>query len=229
MLLSNLLPISGIKCGFKLVLISLGLWIPSVSVSAQDPLASQEAPQILTTDLKRRQTSNEVQLPVSWVIYDDDLIQEILINGKPVKFAKSQTVVINRLLNLKPGKNLISVTATDSEQNLRTRRYLVLYAKELGQAPESPLPHEEDHKKDKPKFSWKIVAGLKYENDSNPSQDIGIPVKIGDIEIQGVIDDSQQAVTRISQNLIALLSYGTINAFIGVNQTGYSKSLYKKT
>jgi hypothetical protein len=229
MLLSNLLPISGIKCGFKLVLISLGLWIPSVSVSAQDPLASQESPQILTTDLKRRQTSNEVQLPVSWVIYDDDLIQEILINGKPVKFAKSQTVVINRLLNLKPGKNLISVTATDSEQNLRTRRYLVLYAKELGQAPESPLPHEEDHKKDIPKFSWKIVAGLKYENDSNPSQDIGIPVKIGDIEIQGVIDDSQQADTRISQNLLALLSYGTINAFIGVNQTGYSKSLYKKT
>jgi|TARA_B100000959_G_scaffold251991_1_gene281789 hypothetical protein len=105
----------------------------------------------------------------------------------------------------------------------------VLYAKELGQAPESPLPHEEDHKKDKPKFSWKIVAGLKYENDSNPSQDIGIPVKIGDIEIQGVIDDSQQADTRISQNLLALLSYGTINAFIGVNQTGYSKSLYKKT
>ena len=115
MLLSNLLPISGIKRGFKLVLIGLGLWIPSVSVSAQDPLASQESPQILTTDLKRRQTSNEVQLPVSWVIYDDDLIQEILINGKPVKFAKSQTVVINRLLNLKPGKNLISVTATDSE------------------------------------------------------------------------------------------------------------------
>ena len=74
----------------------------------------------------------------------------------------------------------------------------------------------------------KIVAGLKYENDSNPSQDIGIPVKIGDIEIQGVIDDSQQADTRISQNLLALLSYGTINAFIGVNQTSYSKSLYKK-
>lgn len=192
---------------------------------SQEPEKHPKAPQILTTDLKRRQTSEFEKLPVSFVVYDDDQVVKVLINSAPQPFEPAATVVINREFTLKPGKNLITVTAIDEQNHRRTRRYLVIYGEELGDLPPEKAEPEDTKQ---PRFNWQVNVGLSYESDSNPSNDIGIPVKVGDIEIKGVIDDSAQADVRTSMNALALFSYGKLNSFVGASSAGYGKSMYEK-
>ncbi|MBF0351260.1 MAG: hypothetical protein HQM11_09505 [SAR324 cluster bacterium] len=204
--------------------------LPGISAWAQ---SNPDAPQIATTDLLRRQKSSTEILNVSFVIYDTDKVSQVLVNEQPVSFQPAETVVVNQSIKLSQGKNLIQIVAVDEAGNQREKRYLVSYKddKELTQEEEKQLGLlEEDtgsDKKDEKKLNWMVVVGAKYETDTNPSNDVGLPVKIGDIELTGVIDDAEQEDIRTSLNAMVLFMYDKWTAFVGASNSSYTKSIYE--
>lgn len=183
---------------------------------AQD--GAEAAPQILTSDLTVKQLLSEPTKFVSFVIVDDDTIEEVTINGEPTDFVPGKTVVINKHFNFQPGKTQIKVVAVDEAGNRREKSFLVGYALEEGDA----FMAEE-----KPKergFFWKVSFSAAFENDDNPSNDLSLPVSIGDLEISGVIPDSEQPDSRQVINGTLVAGFNQLSAFGGMAQTTYSKS-----
>jgi hypothetical protein len=66
-------------------------------------------------------------------------------------------------------------------------------------------------------------VGLRYEIDTNPSNDLSTPIDVG-VDVQGVVPDSEQPDSRITLKAIVGFSYGNSNAFIGAVQQTYGKS-----
>lgn len=179
---------------------------------------NKEAPQILTTDLVRRQKVETGRLDVSFVIYDSDAITEVRINGEAQDFAPSNTININKSLEFKKGKNLITVVAVDEKGNQQTRRFLVAYGVEL--------EPEASEKKDS-KIYWKIVGDIQQNTDSNPNNDLGLPIDTGDITLEGQIADDEQSDTQTVVNLMGIVGYGNWSGFFGISQSKYSKEIYE--
>ena len=181
---------------------------------------NKEAPQILTTDLTRRQEVNSSQLDVSFVIYDDDAISEVTINGEKQDFIPANTLSIDKRLRFKRGTNTIVVTAVDEKGNKRTNRYLVAFGTKLEEA--APAKKEGG-------FDWKIAGSLQYNSDSNPNNDLGLPpgVDTGDVTIEGQIADDEQSDTQTVANLVATFTFGKLKALAGFIQSDYSKDIYE--
>jgi hypothetical protein len=194
-------------------------WFFPVLLMAQDTNNS-EAPQILTTDLVRRQKSETSQLEVSFVIYDDDIISEVKINGIPKSFEPAHTLNIEETLFFTKGRNLITVEATDENGNLQTIHYLVAYGVELEQL-------GEDSSDEKSEFIWKIAGDIQYNTDTNPNNDLGVPIDTGDYNIEGQISDDEQTDTQTVVNLVGFVGYGKIKGFVGYTESSYSKALYE--
>ena len=100
---------------------------------------------------------------------------------------------------------------------------LVSYVKPIYAGDEALLESEEKPASSKQKIWTNFVLGLKYEMDDNPTFDISSPVKIGDIDLQGVVKDSEQADIRRSANAIAIISYGRFRTAIGASVGDYAK------
>jgi len=175
------------------------------------------APQILTTDLTRKQISKTRSKSVSFVIIDDDTIEQIFINDQAVEFSPAKSVVVHRTFIFTPGKTVIKVIAIDEAGNQREKEYLV------GFGLQGKVPLASDEKKP-PAMSWKTVFGLSLENDDNPSNDLSLPISIGDLEITGVIPDSEQPDQRTNLKGTLMLAYKNYSAFFGATRTTYEKS-----
>lgn len=180
----------------------------------------KEAPEILTTDLVRRQKVDIGRLDASFVIYDDDEITEVKINGVPKSFVPANTLTIDETLIFKWGKNIVTIEATDERGNKRVKKYIVAYGVELE-------PSSEDSDKKGSKLSWKIVGDIQYNTDSNPNNDLGLPIDTGDITIEGQISDENQADTQTAINLVGIIGYGKLKAIAGYSQSSYSKEIYE--
>ncbi|MGK5095535.1 hypothetical protein WDW89_26425 [Deltaproteobacteria bacterium TL4] len=186
--------------------------------------SSEEAPQILTTDLERRQKVNEAELTVSFVIYDDDEITQIYINDQPQTFEPGENVILTKNFTLALGRNLIKVVAIDEKANQREKLYLVAYGEGV------PLLEEEEATQDQAKsekLSWMTVFGVQYELDDNPTSDLSSPIPVGGIKLEGLVEDSDQPDFRTALNAIAILTYGKYNALIGANISQYAKPQYE--
>ncbi|MBU3914013.1 hypothetical protein KKA14_00590 [bacterium] len=181
-----------------------------------------EGPEILTSDLTRKQQLESPELEANFVIYDDDKIVEVKINGKAQKFEPANTIAIDQVFTFQKGENLITVTATDEQGNQNTRSYLVVFGEELV---DDALASEEDQKEKK--LAWKIMGSIQLKNDSNPNNDIGLPIDTGDMTISGQIDDDKQADTQTAADIMAILMYGKWQAYVGYVQSSYSQSLYE--
>jgi len=204
-----------------LIITILGAF-PVSSLFAQDD-ENEAAPNILTTDLVRRQQVDSSQLEVSFVIYDDDTISEVIINGEAQSFEPATTLNIEKVFNFIGGKNIITVKAVDENGNERTRNYLVAYGVDLASLEEEEQPAEAKAEG----FKWKIIGGIQLNSDSNPSNDLSLPVAIEDYEISGQIDDDEQADTQTAVNLMGIFSYGKIKGVLGYAQSTYSQDIYE--
>ncbi|MDH5560552.1 MAG: hypothetical protein OEY59_06805 [Deltaproteobacteria bacterium] len=184
---------------------------------ADQSTSSTDAPQIMTTDLIRKQVvQNPVQL-VKFVIIDDDLITKIEINGVAEKFESSDTVLIVKKFRFKPGKTIIKIKATDEKGHARQKSYLVGYG--------ITMDTEEKLEANKSKLSWNLVIGTALENDSNPTNDLSTPIDLGDIELKGVVDDSEQTDTKQTFKTIAIINYDQFKGLLGNTQSFYSKEI----
>ncbi len=185
---------------------------------------NEAAPEILTTDLVRRQQVESSQLEVSFVIYDDDAITDVIINGESQSFEPATTLNIEKMLNFVEGKNIITVKAIDVNGNERTKNYLVAYGVDLASLEEEQPTAD---KAEDEGFKWKIVGGIQLNSDSNPSNDLSLPIAIEDFEITGQIDDAEQTDTQTAINLMGIFSYGKIGGLVGYAQGTYSKDIYE--
>lgn len=212
------------KLKYLYPLLGMMLGAPISSALAQE--AQSEAPEILTSDLLRRQTVESPVLVASFVIYDDDDIKEVYINGEAQYFELANTITLNKKFTFKKGKNIIKVRAIDSAGNQQEKVYLVAYGSDEASQDLAQQEAEEQAKAQKDAFFWKIVGGVQYNLDSNPSNDLGLPVDTGDIEISGQIDDDQQVDTQLSYNLLGLFGYGRWSGLIGYSSSSYSKEIF---
>lgn len=208
-----------IKTILPVLFILLLLALPATGQEKAESMAENQAPQILTTDLTRKQISKESSKSVSFVIIDDDNITQIFINGEPVQFSPGKSVVVNRIFVFKPGKTVIKVAAIDEAGNKREKEYLVGFNLADGAqlAPET-------EEKQAPRLFWKTVFGISLETDDNPSNDLSLPISLGDLEITGVIPDSEQPDQRTNLKGTLILVYDNLSAFFGATRTTYSKS-----
>ncbi len=179
--------------------------------------AEGETPKVVTTDLQRRQKVDKDKLIASFVIYDDGIVSKVLINGQAQKFEPADTVVLTKEFTFLHGRNLIEVLVEDDKGNEEEFLYLVAYGEGV------ELEPEEKPASSKQKIETNFVFGLKYEMDDNPTSDIGSPVKIGDIDLQGVVKDSEQPDMKRSANAIAIMNYGKFNAAVGASVGDYAK------
>ena len=197
--------------------------LPGILLAEEDT----NAPQILTTDLIRKQILKDPEKVVSFVFVDENNITEILINGVSQNFKNSDTVLINKKFVFEAGKNIVEVIVVDQAGNSRKKTFLVGLGEEVDL--EKEIVSDEETKKDEKskKYLLKTSFALSYELDDNPSNDFSTPVAVKGMDIKGVVDDSEQADYRSVANLALALGTGAINGFIGGIKTTYSKQKNK--
>ncbi len=187
----------------------------STAYSEEQEISKNDPPQILTSDLALKQMIEDPTKVVSFVIVDSDNISEVTINGKKQEFIPAPIVEITKKFRFKPGKTLIKVVATDEAGNAREKTFLVGFGKDI------KLGLEE--KKKPTKFSWKANVGLKYESDSNPTNDISTPIEIEGLDLQGVVPDEEQPDIRTTGNALFSAGYGNLFGYLGGAVSKYSK------
>ena len=180
---------------------------------------NSESPEILTSDLLKRQKVVSETLNVDFIITDKDDIVEIVINGENQTFEPSNTVVISKKFTFQHGRNLIKVVAVDDKGNQTEEKYIVAFGKDVPLIPKSLTEK-------KNKFSWNVSLGVKVQDDGNPSDDLGVPIDTGDIVIEGLVPDENQPDTRTTKNAMVSMSYGKFSGFLGVNTTEYTQQRY---
>ena len=197
--------------------------LPGILLAEEDT----NAPQILTTDLIRKQILKDPEKVVSFVFVDENNITEILINGVSQNFKNSDTVLINKKFVFEAGKNIVEVIVVDQAGNSHKKTFLVGLGEEVDL--EKEIVSDEETKKDEKakKYLLKTSFALSYELDDNPSNDFSTPVAVKGVDIKGVVDDSEQADYRSVGNLTLALGTGAVNGFIGGIKTTYSKQKNK--
>ncbi len=176
-----------------------------------------DAPQILSSDLAPEQIVDSREKSVSFVFVDSDNITEITINEEKQTFKPGTLIEITKTFEFTSGKNLINITATDEAGNKREKLFVV------GFGDIDPNEFETSKQKDS-KFFWGVNYGLSYEYDTNPSLDTSSPIDIQDIDLEGVVDDSDQPDTRMTGSALGTVGYGDIAAFVGGTKMQYSDS-----
>ncbi len=127
-----------LKIGLAAIL-ALFLVLPGVGRS-QEKTENKDAPQILTSDLFRKQVIKTDKLSVSFVFLDSDNIVEITINGQLEKFEPDNAIVVNKVFEIAEIEVVITVIATDEAGNKREKSYFVIRQEPpLRALPLSPL------------------------------------------------------------------------------------------
>ena len=85
-----------------------------------------DAPQILTSDLYRKQIIKQEKRPVSFVFVDADKVVEVEIDGNKQQFTPDNSVVINTEVQAKTQEYFLSVVATDEKGNSREKIFLLV-------------------------------------------------------------------------------------------------------
>ena len=171
---------------------------------------ADDPPEILTSDLARKQAVDSDRRTVNFVIVDSDTVSEVYINGERQNITPGDTVVLTKELRFKQGRQLVEVVAVDERGNRRERSYLVLYGVEdEGEAPMLQL---------------RGLVEFRFEFDDNPTNDISSPIPIAGLELDGAVPDDEQTDTRTTLKGTVVASYGALVGFAGVQQIDYAKT-----
>jgi len=202
---------------FVFAILSISL---SSTVVAQDQETSQsEPPQILTSDLVRKQMIEAPTKVVSFVIVDSDNITEVTINGEKQNFEPDTIIEITKKFRFDPGKTLIQVIATDEAGNRREKSFLVGFGKR------EEIEFETAKKgKTAPKSFWRADINTDYEFDSNPTCDVSSPIDIAGLDLQGVVPDDDQDDTRTTIKALFSAVYGKLYGFVGASNSAYDRA-----
>lgn len=98
------------------------------------------APQVLTSDLFRKQVIRTEKVSASFIFLDSDKIVEIKFNGVAAEFEPDNAIVINMVFEIDAIEVIIEVSATDERGNTREKSYLVIREEPpIRSRPVSPL------------------------------------------------------------------------------------------
>lgn len=121
------------KASLRALLVLAGILLLGIPARAQTAPATQgepeetgQGPQILTSDLTRRQTVEADSLTASFLFVDEQPIVDIRINGEPQKFTQDTSVIIQKKFDNRKEQNVIEVSATNQEGKTRLKSFLVL-------------------------------------------------------------------------------------------------------
>jgi len=163
-----------------------------------------KAPQILTSDLMRKQIVDTDTLVVTFVFVDNDIIETVEINGQEEDIVPGTTVVVRKKFVFLPGRTLIKVKAID-EHDLAIEKFFLVGYKTDNDAEVNASDEQKNE------LSWTANLSIKYEYDDNPTNDASLPIKIGDLDLKGVMGGSLS------------VSYGSFSALLGFSETAYNK------
>ena len=174
---------------------------------------TDQAPQILTSDLTRKQIINYPAKVVTFVFVDDDLIKEVIINDQLQTFEPDKTIVIVKKFRFQKGKTLIKVSVTDEKGNQRQKTYLVGFGVQLDVKPKNKI-------KEASKLFWKLLFGISAESDSNPTNDLSAPYGIDSFPPE--FRESLEADQKRTLKGILVLGYDKYNGMLGVVRGVYA-------
>jgi hypothetical protein len=199
---SKLLTLGGLLAAFLLM--------PAAAVLAQGQTeAASEAPQILTSDLANNMTALSDKLTVNLVFVDNQEITKITINGDPQSFQPADTVSLTKELTLTRDKTEIVISATNKAGYTREKVFIV---------------YREGANRFLADMQYFVALDVRYEVDTNPTNDLSTPVKLAGVDVKGVVPDSQQTDSRSVLRLSGGAISGPWTGFIGAAATRYSKS-----
>lgn len=189
------------------IVLGAGLCFPAL-LWAQDN-GADDPPEILTSDLARKQVVNKDRMTVNFVIVDSDTVREVYINGERQSITPGDTVALSKELRFQKGRQLVEVVAVDQRGNRRERSYLVLYGVEDAAAPELRIRGQVE---------------VRYEFDDNPTNDLSSPIPIAGLTLEGAVPDDEQTDTRTTLKGTVIATYGAIVGFGGAQMIDYAKS-----
>lgn len=102
------------------------LWPGLLHAQKEEEKQEGNAPQILTSDLFRRQFVRTEKIQASFIFLDSDKIVEIKINGEVQPIEPDNAVVLAKEFLVDNIEILIEVSATDEAGNTREKSYLVI-------------------------------------------------------------------------------------------------------
>lgn len=195
-------------------LVAAAGWIGTAAVArAQD---NDNPPEILTSDLALKTVLESDRLEVNFVVVDTDNVTEVTINGEPQSITPGDTVVITRTFQFRQDVTRLKVTATDEAGHTRTVIYTVFRPgvdpTQVAEAPKATGL--------RPFGSY----DLRFEWDSNPSNDLSAPISIGDVDLVGVVPDSQQDDTRTNLLVSGGVTQDFWAVYAGASDISYSKA-----
>lgn len=100
------------------------VWAPLHAQS--QPEDSGQGPQILTSDLARRQTIEKETFSASFLFVDEQPIADIRINGEPQKFTQDTSVILVKQFDNRKEQQVIEVAATNAAGKTRQKSFLVV-------------------------------------------------------------------------------------------------------
>jgi hypothetical protein len=177
--------------------------------------ADDNPPEVLTAELALKTVLESDRLDVTFVIVDTDNVVEFTIDGQKQKITPGDTVQVSHTFNFTKDVTRVVVTATDEKGHKRTVVYTVFRP---GVNPATVA--------EKPKEAPLRVYGnydVRYEQDTNPSNDLSSPVAIRGIQLTGVVPDSEQKDTRLNAVFSAGVNKGMWTAFAGGSKIDYNK------
>ena len=188
---------------------------------AMPALAQQEdnsPPEILTSELALKTVLESDRLEVNFVFVDADKVTAVTIDGDAQTFEPADTVMLTRTFVFRQPVTRVRVTARDQAGNERTVAYTVFLP---GVDPNQAEAPKED------KGRWFGSYDARYEQDSNPSNDLSSPISIEGVKLTGVVPDDQQADTRFNLLASGGFTQGNLTAYAGATLIDYSKDANK--
>ena len=204
--------------GWAMVLLA-GFLLAGPALHAQDEEQEKESPpEILSSDLTLKTQLESDTLEITFVVVDADKVAEVTIDGEPQQFQPDDTVVItiNRVFTQDVTK--ITVVAKDEKGNSKTVTYTVY------------LPGVDPEKLTEAKtgLSWFVSYDVRFEIDTNPSNDLSSPVAIEGIDLVGVVPDDQQTDNRTNITVFGGINLGDWSFYGGLTRIGYAKDDFAK-
>ncbi len=191
----------------RLLIVAFSLGLALVSGAAGVRAAESDPPEILAVDLPENFVSKSDKLTVTFLVVSGASVKTIRINGEEQKFESQDTVQVTKDFTLSKGRTIITVLAEGQEGGTRERKFTVYYEVEAA----------------KP---WVIGAHgeVRFEVDSNPTNDVGLPFTVSGLDVKGTIPASKRPDTRTTGIANVSATRGGLSLTGGGLDQEYSKS-----
>jgi N-acetylneuraminic acid mutarotase len=110
--------------GLEVLLLAVLIVTGGTAAFGQDDTG--EGPQILTSDLTRRQTITTDTFRVNFVIVDTDPVTEVTLNGEKQTIEPDQAIALTKEIDNRREQTVVTITATNRLGKKREKSYLVL-------------------------------------------------------------------------------------------------------